>query len=483
MPDNDASDLQNIRNYYELIDAKRLFPEMDNKQIAGMIGMAVPTMYRALKELAKEDVLNSSYSINPDYASFLGISIGASICKVVIISMDFRMLNNERINDYLLSVGKELKNKLSEEKILSREESSEEKKKKTLIEECLRKIKSGEKTYLYFDTPQVFSNLKNCIDFIISEALKDEYSFSIKGIGISTTGLVDQIRNEIVTASNLKYLEKQDINTLLYPELDRQLKAKNIKISLIQNTNASLLADKIYLYQKEEKISMPAEGENSVQIEGENSVQEKKGTDILDSKNMASLYLGVGLGVGLCLNGRLYYGSNGYAGEIGHIPALEFETKLSDYDKTKYESIGDTICTCGRPSCYDHKIRKYVFQSTASDFKEFSTDKIAADLTPNTPEKKERLKLLGQYLGGIISYLINTLNLDLIVLSGKLYKMDIELLDYINMALDDYCITASRKNCKIIKSKIGTLSAAYGAAVYSYYDHYDITPDWNWKIN
>ena len=451
MPDSENSSKDKspkiIKNYSDLIETKRLFPKMDNKQIATRVDMTLPTLYRAYRELSDPEVkvFTPDNSLNSTFASFLGISIGASICKVVIIDMTFEQFDDERIRKYLSSVRDKLLDILPKDK-------------RNLLGKCKTNIDDPKKVtkYIYFDTPEKFSDLKNCIDCIITEALLAEYDFKIKGVGISTTGLVDQINNEIVTASNLKYLEKQDIDTLLYPECRDKLEEEKIKISLIQNTNASLLHEIIKIYKSDStKINL---------------------------KNVASLYLGVGLGVGLCLNGRLYYVANGYAGEIGHIPALPFENELSDYknikdDKTK----GDEFCTCGRETCYDHKIRKYVFRISASDFKEKSTDEIKDMILSDSIHGNERLKLLGKYLGGIISYLINTLNLDAIVLSGKLYKFkeDRELLDYINMALDDYCIAASRKECDIIFSESGTLSPAQGAAIYSYYDHYGITPDWD----
>ncbi len=459
--ENEENEKKLIKNYGELIEAKRLFTDMDNKQIASRIDMPLPSLYRAYNLLRENNILTQSDTINPDFGSFLGISIGASICKVVIISMDFRSYEKKQIIEYLLSVCEGLIARIPKDQEIERipkDQENEQEDNRSLIEVCRDNLENASDTkqnYVFFDTPSTLSVLKNCIDFIIEESLKEGFQFKIKGVGISTTGLVDHTRNEIVTASNLKYLEKQDVETLLYPELYKRLEERNIHVSLIQNTNASLLYEKTNLYQ---------------------DVNLSKYRDL---KNVASLYFGVGLGVGLCLNGRLYYGSNGFAGEIGHIPALEFEKELSDYAEIcDSKVIGDERCTCGREKCYDHKIRKYVFRTAASEFKGYSTDKVISLLTPNTDEKKERFKLFGQYLGGIISYLINTLNLDLIVLSGKLYKMDYELLDYINMALDDYCITSSRKQCSIIKASSGTLSPAYGAAIYSYYDHYGLTPTW-----
>ena len=53
------------------------------------------------------------------------------------------------------------------------------------------------------------------------------------------------------------------------------------------------------------------------------------------------IYAGVGIGGGLFLNGKLYRGRHGYAGEIGHFPVI------SDVD------ANGEICLCGNPNCWE----------------------------------------------------------------------------------------------------------------------------------
>lgn len=48
-------------------------------------------------------------------------------------------------------------------------------------------------------------------------------------------------------------------------------------------------------------------------------------------------YVGTGLGNGICIDGRLYRGYTGSAGELGHIPAWET----------------DTVCSCGNIGCVE----------------------------------------------------------------------------------------------------------------------------------
>lgn len=44
-----------------------------------------------------------------------------------------------------------------------------------------------------------------------------------------------------------------------------------------------------------------------------------------------------GLGMGMIMDGKLYYGKSGFSGEIGHVPLLS----------------NDIICQCGKVGCLE----------------------------------------------------------------------------------------------------------------------------------
>ena len=448
--------------HFKLVDALRFFPTIDTRTLSSLIDGSVPTVYSCLRDLKEEHILvnvnntGEKCIIIPEYAYFLGISIGASICKAAIINMNFDLVEKIHIKAQLINVCHSLK------EVLTKYDSED------LLEKCTSSINDENdiNNYIYFNTPAQLSVLKSAIDRLVRVFTATDSPLKIRGIGISTTGLVNYKSQEIVTASNLKYLEGQSKDSLLNTALKEYLIEKGITTCLIQNTNASVIAEKCFLLSDKNQDSQ-----------------------FRHAKNVASLYLGVGLGVGLCLNGKIYYGNSGYSGEIGHIPVPVidnyFEISKEKLKKQKI-SIKDT---CGRRNCYDHMIRKNVFYKSAQAFRNMSTDdicKLISSTWGNDDDKKfaaERRLLLGQYLGGMISTLINLLNLDVIVLSGKLYKMDRLLLESINMTLDDFCIATNRKQCSIIFSNKGTLSAAIGAAIYSYYDHFGQELSWDFDLN
>ena len=56
-----------------------------------------------------------------------------------------------------------------------------------------------------------------------------------------------------------------------------------------------------------------------------------------DEMDVLYLHLGRGLAIGIVMNGKLYYGKSGFAGEFGHIPFFDNEI----------------ICSCGKKGCLE----------------------------------------------------------------------------------------------------------------------------------
>ena len=59
-----------------------------------------------------------------------------------------------------------------------------------------------------------------------------------------------------------------------------------------------------------------------------------------DESNVLYLHLGLGVAIGIVVNGKLFYGKNGFAGEFGHIPFFNNEK----------------ICFCGKKGCLETEV-------------------------------------------------------------------------------------------------------------------------------
>ena len=94
-----------------------------------------------------------------------------------------------------------------------------------------------------------------------------------------------------------------------------------------------------------------------------------------DMKNFVAITLGTGLGAGIFINGKIYHGKDGFAGEIGHT--------IYDYEGRN--------CNCGRKGC----LETYV---SASGIKRTVAELISTTNIPSTLRDIPNAKLSGKLI-------------------------------------------------------------------------------------
>lgn len=140
-----------------------------------------------------------------------------------------------------------------------------------------------------------------------------------------------------------------------------------------------------------------------------------------NATNLIYLSAGVGLGAGIILNNKLFRGSGGYAGEIGH---------------TTIAPNGE-LCGCGKRGCWEtvagpRAIVRHAKSALAEgsrgilyDLAKGNLDWVTVDLVVQAarlgdPVALESLEQVGVQLGIGIANLINIFNPDMVVLGGAL---------------------------------------------------------------
>ena len=137
-----------------------------------------------------------------------------------------------------------------------------------------------------------------------------------------------------------------------------------------------------------------------------------------DVSDMAILTLGTGVGGGLVMNGRIWHGMTGMAGEFGHITV---------------EPKG-ALCGCGNYGCIEQyasatavvRMAKEAIASgsapalakAASSDAEFSAKSVYNLAIQGEEGAKKIFETVGHYLGIAISDLVNALNLPMYVVGG-----------------------------------------------------------------
>ncbi|MCR5505233.1 MAG: ROK family protein [Elusimicrobiaceae bacterium] len=183
-------------------------------------------------------------------------------------------------------------------------------------------------------------------------------------------------------------------------------------------------------------------------------------------KNILVLTLGTGVGGGIIIDGKLYQGATGTAGEFGHI-------KISDNK--------NNLCACGAYGCVESFIgTKNLQKLTLNAIKE-NPKSIIADLLKEeefsvkllsvAAAKKDKSALeiwqyFGKHLGITLSNLTLIFNPEAIILSGGISGGAKYFMPSLQKVLKAQKIKEPFKHLKILTSKTKDIGAI-GAALYA----------------
>lgn len=184
------------------------------------------------------------------------------------------------------------------------------------------------------------------------------------------------------------------------------------------------------------------------------------------TKNMIFLTFGTGLGAGLILNGRLYSGTNGNAGEIGHI-------RLENFGPVGYGKTGsfEGFCSGGGLAQlgYTKALEKAQRGIYPMYFKKGMTAanvtaKTVADAADKGDETaKEVYRICGEQLGKGLSVLIDILNPERIVIGSIFARSENLLRDGMERVINKEALPQSAKCCKTVPAALGEKIGDYAA--------------------
>jgi glucokinase-like ROK family protein len=189
------------------------------------------------------------------------------------------------------------------------------------------------------------------------------------------------------------------------------------------------------------------------------------------SKDFIYLSLGVGLGGGIVLDGQLYRGISGYAGEIGHT------TIASDGER----------CNCGNRGCWEtlvsqtavvNRVRKAIEAENASQVSQLVKGPLERISIPAIVEAaregdevaRRALEETGVYLGIGIANLINTFNPELVIFGGVLSLASDYLLPAAKKTLQERSLAWPRRVARVMVSSHGPDACVMGGVALVLHD-------------
>jgi predicted NBD/HSP70 family sugar kinase len=183
-----------------------------------------------------------------------------------------------------------------------------------------------------------------------------------------------------------------------------------------------------------------------------------------NKKNAMVINVGWGVGLGMILNGELFRGHNGFAGEFSHIPLF----------------LNNKLCSCGKSGCLEtetsllvviEKANKGLKEGKISLLKELSVkhaeqafQEIIKAAGKGDKFAVEILSESGYNIGRGVAILIHLLNPELVILSGRGSSAGKIWQAPIQQALNEHCIPRLASNTEIEISSLGYQAEITGAA-------------------
>ena len=187
--------------------------------------------------------------------------------------------------------------------------------------------------------------------------------------------------------------------------------------------------------------------------------------EVNTEKNVLFVNLDYGIGLGILIDGKVYYGKSGFSGEFGHIPFFNNEI----------------ICHCGKKGCLETEasgnalLRKFKEKiklgSTSSVLKKNKKveDITLTDLIQAAQKEDvliiELLAELGENLGKGLAVLINVFNPELIIIGGTLSETGEYLKLPIKSSINKYSLSLVNADTELKLSKLGEKAGIIGACL------------------
>jgi len=249
---------------------------------------------------------------------------------------------------------------------------------------------------------------QHALNFGLSQGLRP------LGIGIGVPGMVDVHQGKLIFAPNLHW--------------------SNVPLRLIWS----------------QRFNLPVfvENEANAAALGEFYFGAAQGVN-----NFIYLSAGIGLGAGIVLDGKLFRGSKGYAGEVGHM------TVVSDGE----------LCGCGKRGCWETqvgpravlgRVRATLESGTPSvlcylvedDLEHISFESVVQAANQGDSVALRALQEVGEQLGIGVANLVNVFNPDMIVLGGALSLASPFILPVVEQIVEVNALTPNIENISIVAS-------------------------------
>lgn len=176
------------------------------------------------------------------------------------------------------------------------------------------------------------------------------------------------------------------------------------------------------------------------------------------TKNMVFLTFGTGLGAGLILDGKLYSGTNGNAGEVGHV-RLEKNGPVGYGKAGSFEGFcsGGGIAKLGKQAATKalSEGRAMSFCENEDDIDKIDTKLLAEAANGGDEVALEVFHVSGRRLGMGLSMIIDILNPEAIVIGSVFARSGYLLREEMEKVIATEALAPSAAVCRVVPAELG----------------------------
>jgi glucokinase-like ROK family protein len=263
-------------------------------------------------------------------------------------------------------------------------------------------------TIIEYSYTVVLEQVKNLIRSLLKEMPGSRYN--VVGISIGVPGIVDK-DGTVLLAPNLGWK---------YVCLKNDIEAEfNVPVCVDNEANAGAYGEK--------KFGAGQQAQNLLYISA-----------------------GIGIGVGIILNGKLYKGQSGFSGEMGHM--------IIDIDGRQ--------CSCGSRGCWETYASERALLSVANQ-KNATLETLMESAEENDPQSVMLFQQIGLYLGYGINNIINAFNPEMVIVGNRLSLAKKWLEPSIRETIQSFTLPFNQNNLELKFSELSVYSAALGLSAFS----------------
>ena len=239
----------------------------------------------------------------------------------------------------------------------------------------------------------------------------------IVGIGVGTPGLVNTREGLVVNAVNLEWQ-----NLPLGQLLEKKYKTP---VSILNDSQATAIGEFVY------------------------------GGGHAPDENLIVVNVKHGIGSGILVNGRLFQGDGGGAGEIGHVVVQE----------------NGELCRCGKRGCLETiSSARAVLQQLKID----SLDKAQSAFDSGDANARQVVTNAAHYLGISLANLIGTLNIQKIVITGDMTRFGNAWLDAVNASMQSAALSRLSEDTRLELGELDYRACILGASAFLLLNDYSL---------